>query len=638
MSHCTRADSGPETRRADRLFAGFIGLLVVIVISRYLVLNWPPLRSYLPILIYQDIAFWSVLTWFFYGLLKLAPRQLAVLIAGWSICLLTAVYTAVALIIYIDTRSPLTYRLWLTADQGRGIEVSVSQALSLGKILVPGSVIIMIVVAQSFWWLAPNTVGRMRRQFHSPSVALIIGLYVLGAHYWTVTYMRRLAVAANPEWAFLSSLFERQLPGVLDVIPAAYLTDFLPKGRRKEGGDSPSNSGAPAQLGHSPSQHAMNVVMIVMESVGAERLQLYGSLYRDSPEMVRLVGHGLVFDRIYAAQAYTSAAMPGLFCSLYPEHGWLNLLRLSPDIGVPGLADVLAGHGYRTAFMHEGQLSFDDQSVFIESHGFQQVFLRDHDPLVSSDSALLPIAEKWMKADDTKPFFLVIWTQNTHHPYLSKSDDDYHTSDRGLNRYLNAVHSTDAFIEQLMRSLDEMKIGDDTVVVITGDHGEAFGEHGQLVHGFTTYDEELHIPLTFINPKLFPHETHVSSIGRQIDISPTLLGLLGYDEPESWQGTDLLGEYPPDRAYLFASSGNFSLGFVEGNFKYIHDFDHDRDELYDLAHDPREVRNLSSESENSSRVARDRLRVEAWLSFQDKYLGSFRQAQHDRTSVEHKIE
>ncbi len=638
MSQHRNIEPGPETRKADHLFAGFIGLFVVIVIARYQVLNWPPLGSRLPILVYQDVAFWSVLTWCFYGLLKLSPEKRALLIAGWSVCILAAVYTAVHLIIYSETRSPLTYRLWLTADLGRGIEASFSRAVTRAKVLVPASLIIMIIVAQSLWGLAPNTVGRIRRRFHSPTVAVVICLYVLAAHFWTVTHLHRLAIATNPEWALVSSLFDRPIPRVLDVIPAGYMSDFLPGGQRKAAGYSPSPFRVSTSFQPSSSQRPMNVLMIVMESVGAGRLQLYGASCKDSPEMVRLAGHGLVFDRIYAAQSYTSAAMPALFCSLYPEHGRLNVLRLSPDIGVPGLADVLAGHGYRTAFMHEGQLSFDDQLVFVESHGFQEVFFRDLDPDVARDSALVQIAEKWIKADSDKPFVLAIWTQDAHHPYLSASGDDYHTGDPQLNRYLNAVHSTDALIAQLVHSLDEMKIADNTIVAITGDHGEAFGEHGQLVHGFTAYDEELHVPLVLVNPRIFPRQLHVTSMGRQIDVAPTLLGLLGYGAPESWQGTDLLGDYPPERAYLFSSSGNFSLGLVEGNSKYIHNFDYGSDELYDLVHDPGEVQDLSSEPKNSSTVARNRLRVEAWLSFQDNYLASFRRAQHDRASVEQKIE
>jgi lipoteichoic acid synthase len=171
--------------------------------------------------------------------------------------------------------------------------------------------------------------------------------------------------------------------------------------------------------------------------------------------------------------------------------------------------------------------------------------------------------------------------------------------------------------------LSAMKIADNTLIVITGDHGEAFGEHGQMVHGFSVYDEEVHVPLIFVNDKLFPRGMRIDRIGRQIDIAPTILGLLGYEEPPQWQGVNLFADNSPERAYLFSTSGNFSLGFVEGNFKYIHDFDRNTDELYDLAHDPAETHDLSSDSWRQAQLSRDRLRIDAWLSFQDRYLANF---------------
>ena len=81
-----------------------------------------------------------------------------------------------------------------------------------------------------------------------------------------------------------------------------------------------------------------------------------------------------------------------------------------------------------------------------------------------------------------------------------------------------------------MRTLEEMKLANDTLLVITGDHGEAFGEHGRIAHGFTVYDEETRVPLLIVNPLLFPHEVVVNSLGSQVDIAPTLLSLLGYPD------------------------------------------------------------------------------------------------------------
>src|SRR5208283_6209369 len=108
-----------------------------------------------------------------------------------------------------------------------------------------------------------------------------------------------MTVGANWEWEVVF-LMIRWTPRVLDVIPAGYTSDFLPQGRRKAAGYSPSPSRVSTSFQPSSSQRPINVLMIVMESVGARRLQLYGAPHQDSPELVRLARHGTVFDRVYA--------------------------------------------------------------------------------------------------------------------------------------------------------------------------------------------------------------------------------------------------------------------------------------------------------------------------------------------------
>jgi lipoteichoic acid synthase len=184
-----------------------------------------------------------------------------------------------------------------------------------------------------------------------------------------------------------------------------------------------------------------------------------------------------------------------------------------------------------------------------------------------------------MEADPSRPFFLTIWTLDTHHPYRAIGKHDYGVHDPYFNRYLNAVHESDALVGKLAATLQSMGLTDRTLLVITGDHGEAFGEHGQLIHGATVYDEEVRVPLLIVNSRLFPHQVTVKRVVRQIDIPPTMLALLGYRAPEQWQGFDVLGADPPARAYLFAGTGNFCFGLVEDDFKYIYDFQRDRSQL-----------------------------------------------------------
>ncbi|HEY1850968.1 MAG TPA: sulfatase-like hydrolase/transferase [Candidatus Binataceae bacterium] len=617
-------------------FALFLALVTVMTAARFLILHWPPLRRFLPLLMYQDVLFCFVLAWGFHALFARFPRSragLGLLIAAWCVTLLAAAYAAIHVIIYSETSSPLTYFLWVASGQGHGIDASIARALPLAKILIPSAVVLMIAVAESLWRLAPRLVTRMERASFSLPGLLVLAIYVVSADLWVHAHMRNLRPAANPEWAFAASLFDRHQVTLPANIPISYFDDFRPRGDRAPAVARASTVALSPAVTLPSGSRPLNVLMIVMESVGTRSLQLYGAPHPETPEIINLARHGVVFDRIYASEAYSSAAMASLFCSLYPEHGWFNIPRLTPDIDVPGLGDVLASKGYRTAFVHAGALSLDNRKLFLRDHGFHDIIARNEDAPAPSDSALLPLTRSWIGSDFAKPFFLTIWTLDSHHPYFSTSATNFRTGNDRMNRYLNTVHATDTLIGQLARMLSEMKIADNTLIVITGDHGEAFGEHGQMVHGFSVYDEEVHVPLIFVSDKLFPRGMRIDRIGRQIDIAPTILGLLGYDEPPPWQGVNLFADNSPQRAYLFSTSGNFSLGFVEDSFKYIHDFDRNTDELYDLAHDPAETHDLSSDNTRQAQLSRDRLRVDAWLSFQDRYLANFSRSRSRPSSI-----
>jgi arylsulfatase A-like enzyme len=209
---------------------------------------------------------------------------------------------------------------------------------------------------------------------------------------------------------------------------------------------------------------------------------------------------------------------------------------------------------------------------------------------------------------------------DTHHPYIVVGDRNYAVRNPALGRYLNGVQSMDALIGQLADQLKKMGLADDTLLVITGDHGEAFNEHGQSIHGFTVYNEELQVPLLIINPRLFPYKRLMNGPARQIDIAPTLLSLLGIPEPAQWQGTSLFQRPRRRRVYMFSANGNYVLGLIDGNMKYIYDFNLDRAELYDLAADPYEHSNLSFDPAYAELMEREKLHLQAWTSFQNAYL------------------
>ena len=622
----TEARTAPAGRNSgEYLFAGFIALAIITVLAplrtMHSVLPWR-LVALLPLAACQDLFVLAAIAWVFYGLFAIArPRWARRLVAaaGWTVCGALALYSHLSAIIYLIIRRPLTFGLLVAADNLSGIQSSIHAIMSsqlIAELAMAPAYLVLIAIGLE--WFAPAAVRRMRGAFHSFLGLSLTSIFLVAAHGWAVRNVPFSLASFNPQWSLMSSAFERHTPVVTDAIPDDYLADFEPARMRSANGAS-----LPVSAALAASERPLNVLMVVMESVGARRLELYGAPLRDTPDLTALARHALVFNRAYAAEAETSAALGALFASVYPDHDWPSLTQLAPDLSIPGLPAVLSGRGYRAAFIHSGQLVFDRQGEFLHNHGFEQVFDRARDADVPADAALVAQALEWIKADPSRPFFLTVWTQDTHHPYLTAGYHDHGVRDAYLNRYLDAISATDRIIGQLAAALHAMGLEDRTLLVITGDHGEAFGEHGQLIHGGTVYNEEVQVPLLIVNPKIFPREVEVNRVVRQIDIAPTLLALLGFTAPAAWQGADVFASGAPARAYLFAGTGNFSFGLVEGDYKYIYDFQRDRSQLYTLANDPGETRNLASNNAHADLMKRAHLRLEAWISFQNRYLARF---------------
>ena len=611
---------------AEYLFAGFIALAIVTVLTPlrtlHVLLTWRMI-ALLPLTTFRDLFLVAVLAWFFHGLLAIAKQsraRTAVAVAGWAVCLALALYTYLSNILYLIIRRPLTVGLLVAADNLKAIQASADSIVTPGLVIALAMAplytsLIALLLARS----APGVLRRMHRGFYSATGLLLTAFFLIVARAWAFRHVPYSLDSFNPQWTFVSSAFARRAPLVTDPIPYSYLEDFEPKGVRRSSG-----AGTPAATRFArPDARGFNVVLFVMESVGANRVHLYGAPFDDTPNLEQLARHAMVFSRVYVAEAQTSAAFGAVFSSVYPDHDWPSITQLAPSLAIPGLPAVLSSHAYRTAFIHSGQTVFDREGEFLSTRGFDQIMAEPRDYATPRDPELLPKAINWIKADPSRPFFVTIWTHDTHHPYVSNSHHDYGVHDASFNRYLNGVRATDSLIGQFAAALRDTGLADRTLLLIMGDHGEAFGEHGQLIHGGAVYNEGVQVPLMIVNPQLFPHEVAVDLLTRQIDIAPTLLALLGFDSPATWQGTDVFGSDPPARAYIFAGTGNLTFGIVEGNFKYIYNFRRARSQIYNLVTDPDEKNNLASDPAYADMINRDHLRLEAWVSFQNPYLARF---------------
>jgi lipoteichoic acid synthase len=389
---------------------------------------------------------------------------------------------------------------------------------------------------------------------------------------------------------------------------------------------------------HAPSQiqpgKIRNVLIFVLESVPAEYIGAYGSPYAVTPELDSYRQNSLLFHNIYAHAPATNASLVSILSSIYPWISYRNLTQDHPDVDMPTLSAELDQRGYRTGFFSSGDMRFQRSDEFLSHRGFdvfqdyqtlacdQQKFQSDintwdfqdgADDACTTDALL-----EWIRQDPAQPFFGMLWTVQTHYPYFySGEETDYGVDDEKLNRYLNALHHADAQLGRLLRELKERGLDESTLVVVVGDHGEAFGRHDQFAHASHIYEENLHIPLLFINPALF-HEEEASTLGGTSDIAPSIMEILGLSAPNQWQGQSLFSPSRHKRVYFFAPWSSFRFGYREGNLKFIFDAANNTTEVYDLEQDPDESRNLADQQPDT--VAAGYQRLAAWVQYHDRYM------------------
>jgi len=262
------------------------------------------------------------------------------------------------------------------------------------------------------------------------------------------------------------------------------------------------------------------------------------------------------------------------------------------------IATVLSNKlDYRTAFFQSAMGSFESRPGLVANLGFDKFWARDdlNDPnsyigyLACDEFSMLEPVVDWIKTDE-QPFFLTLLCSVTHDPY--EVPKWYGTPDKEpIGRYRQAISYTDKFLASLDVALNEMNISDETILCVVGDHGEAFGEHGQLGHALIAFDEALHIPFCLRAPFFVEPGMKVTKPVSSIDLAPTLLSLLGFEtNTVGFDGIDVLGNIPDDRKVYFTGwMQEGPAGFVQGDRKIIYDPTNRTTYIYKLSSDPMEM-------------------------------------------------
>jgi arylsulfatase A-like enzyme len=207
------------------------------------------------------------------------------------------------------------------------------------------------------------------------------------------------------------------------------------------------------------------------------------------------------------------------------------------------------------------------------------------------------------------------WTTQTHHPYeptpgvqMLSLLKEHTPDDWDLWRYLNVLFETDRHLGRLFQAVRRAGLENDTIIVVTGDHGQAFGyPHNSWFQGKSVYEEDVHVPLMIWSPRSYRSASRSQTIGSHVDLAPTIAELAGLPAASDWQGRSLFDTTRASRAYFYVAEDHFSLGVREGNWKYIFDIREGTEELFDLEHDAIEQHNLVKAQPERARRLRQRL-------------------------------
>jgi hypothetical protein len=351
-----------------------------------------------------------------------------------------------------------------------------------------------------------------------------------------------------------------------------------------------------------------NVVVIVLESVGSEYVDLAGNPDL-TPNLARLRAEAAYFPNTYAPMPSSPVALFSLATGMYPPVAPTAIPVVEPGFPAETLFERLRAVGLRSASFST-TWGFMDYAGFLKGRGAERVEelsgrgdcadARSEAAGPSADSCTFAALKQWIGLSDDR-FFALLWTYGTHYPYGLDPAVAVRPAPARAS-YLERLTETDRLVGELVAWLDRRGALERTLLVVVGDHGEAFFQHEYMIHGNDVYGESVRVPLMFINPTLFDGATDPTPV-RLIDVAPTVLSLAGAVPLSTAQGLDLAGPLRPRRVFYAAAWLNLVMGFREGSMKYNYFPDTGALEAFDLARDPGERNDLSDNLDAGRRAA-----------------------------------
>jgi arylsulfatase A-like enzyme/Flp pilus assembly protein TadD len=380
-------------------------------------------------------------------------------------------------------------------------------------------------------------------------------------------------------------------------------------------------SGVMAQKPDSRRAVRPNVLLVTIDTLRPDYLHCYGNAQIETPGIDSLAAAGIRFEQAYTPVPITLPSHTVILTGTYPMMSGMhdfsgNNLNPAQDT----LATVLRARGYDTgaviaAAVLDRRFGLNRGFDFYYDHfNFGRLSEANLDFMERPANEVVDQALKWLAKPRKGSFFLWVHLYDPHHPYNPPPPFNRLYKN---NLYAGEIAFADSQLARLMAYLKQHATYDRTVVVLSGDHGEGLGEHGEKTHGFFTYNSTLHVPL-IIKPTVstkFSNGVVKTGISL-VDLMPTVLGMLNVPVPSKVQGKNLArmilrgDEMNPSplysETYLPRIHFNWSelRGLSASNYHFI---DAPKPELYDISSDPGELHNLYVEKNAVSSEMRSQL-------------------------------
>ncbi len=369
---------------------------------------------------------------------------------------------------------------------------------------------------------------------------------------------------------------------------------------------------------HATGKPQPNVVFITIDTLRADHLGCYGYKQIKTPNIDALAAESFRFERAFTPVPVTLPSHTAIFTGTYPTYSGMHDFsgnKLSPNQTT--LATVLKQNGYVTGAVL-GSAVLD--SRFGLNQGFD--FYYDHfdfnrlqesnlEEMERPGNVVTDVALDWLSKNTQGKFFLWMHLYDPHYPYRPPAPYSEQYKDR---LYDGEIAFADAQVGRLIAFLKSKHLYENTLIVLTGDHGESLGEHGEKTHGFFIYNATLHVPVLIHLPggtsaKALPDLVNLA------DLTPTVLNELKLEIPKDVQGRSLaalLDTKKEEAASLYAETFLPRLHFNWSELRSVetdkyHYIEAPKPELYDVSADPGETHNLFADKKAVAQELKARL-------------------------------